>query len=71
MPFLSSGGGGCYLSVRAVEFTGVTERDDINPGTVDLRMKENWNNTQGQTPGRHVLYNCAHTKIIGTLNNIH
>ena len=44
-PFLSSGGGGCHLSVRAVEFTGVAERDDTIPGTAHLRMKENWNNT--------------------------
>ena len=46
-PFLSSGGGGCHLSMRAVEFTSVAERDVTNPGTADLRMRENWNNTQG------------------------
>ena len=31
--------------MRAVEFTGVAERDATIPGTALSRMKENWNNT--------------------------
>ena len=62
-PFLSVGGG-CHFSV---EFTGVAERDATNPGTVHLRMKENWNNTHEYISPNSTWTRRCHTTVHNSL----